>query len=263
VACILMVIDHSYPQFGKIRANLSLVVYPIQKIVDFPITTMHKIGGYFVTQKRLLAENQWLQQEHLIQQGRLQKLAALETENQHLRQLMQSASHIEENLLIANIINIDPDPFTHQVMINKGIGDNVHPGQTIIDSEGIMGTVISVNDLESRAILITDGSHAVPVENVRNGLRAIAVGTGGESLELRHVPKTTDIAVGDIMVTSGLGGRYPVGFPVGKVKEVKYDPGKPFAKIIVTPSAKLDRSRHILLIQNVEPSSKGIADEKQ
>ena len=257
-----MVIDHSYPQFGKIRSNLSLLVYPIQKIVDFPITTAHRIGGYFVTQKRLLAENQWLQQEHLLQQGRLQKLAALETENEQLRQLMQSGSQIDDNLLVANIINIDPDPFTHQVMINKGLTDNVYPGQTIIDSEGIMGTVISSNDIESRAILITDGSHAVPVENVRNGLRAIAVGTGGECLELRHVPKTTDIVAGDIMITSGLGGRYPVGFPVGKVKEVKRDPGKPFATIVLIPSARLDRSRHILLIQNVGASSKDNFSEK-
>lgn len=257
-----MVIDHSYPQFAKVRARLSLLVYPIQKIVDFPITTAQRIGGYFTAQKRLLAENEWLQQQHLLQQGQLQKLAALETENDHLRQLMQSGSQVADNLLIANIINIDPDPFMHQITINKGAKNNVYPGQTIIDADGIMGTVIAVNDIESRAILITDGSHAVPVENIRNGLRAIAVGTGGEFLELRHIPNSMDIAVGDIMITSGLGGRFPVGFPVGKVKEVKRDPGKPFTKIVLSPSAKLDRGRHILLIQKTEVISKEKFREK-
>ncbi len=153
-------------------------------------------------------------------------------------------------MFIASIVNIDPDPFTHQVILNKGKAEGVFEGQTVIDAHGIMGTIISVNDFESRAMLITDASHAVPVENVRNGVRAIAVGTGGSNLELRHVPKSLDFTEGDTLISSGLGGRFPVGFPLGKIEYVKRDRGKPFATIIVQPSAKLDRGGHILLIRS-------------
>jgi len=259
-----MVIDHRLsPEFDKARATLSLIVYPIQKMVDFPIAKMRRIGGFFVTQKELYAENQWYKDEYLLQQGRLQKLAALETENLHLRQLLQSGSQVKaDDLIIANIINIDPDPFLQQIIINKGRKDGVYVGQTIIDSDGIMGSIVTVTEDESRAILITDASHAVPVEDVRNGLRAIAVGTGNRGLELRHVPNTTDIEVGDIMITSGLGGRFPVGFPVGIVTNVKHEPNKPFATITLNPSAKLDRGRHILLVQNNKNKAKAKAKIK-
>lgn len=258
LACTLMVIDHKHlPQFDKMRLTLAFVVYPIQKMVDFPITKLRRISGFFVTQSDLHAENQWYKDEYLLQQGRLQKLAALETENLHLRQLLQSGSQVKaDDLFIANIINIDPDPFMQQIIINKGQKDGVYVGQTIIDSDGIMGSIVTVGEEESRAILITDASHAVPVEDVRNGLRAIAVGTGNRGLELRHVPNTTDIEVGDIMITSGLGGRFPIGFPVGIVTKVKHEPNKPFATIILNPSAKLDRGRHILLVQNNKNKAK-------
>jgi rod shape-determining protein MreC len=256
IAGALMFADHRYPQFSHVRNQMSVLVYPIKSLVNLPIAFSRVIGGYFASHQSLYVANKRLQEENLLQQGRLQKLAALETENAQLRQLLQSGSQVAENLVIANIINVDPDPFTHQVIINKGKHDHVYAGQPIIDSEGIMGTIVTVNDLESRAILITDASHAVPVEDVRNGLRAIAVGTGSGVLELRHVPNSTDIAVGDMMITSGLGGRFPVGFPVGQVKEVKHEPGKPFATIVLAPSAKLDRSRHILLLENSKQHAK-------
>ncbi len=223
----------------------------MQKIVDLPITAARNFGGFLAMQRHLLADNKRLKQELLLQQGRLQKLLALEQENQHLHELLQSGQQVTQNMLIASIVNIDPDPFTHQVIINKGKFEGVYQGQTIIDSHGIMGSIIAVNDLESRAMLLTDASHAVPVEDVRNGTRAIAVGTGGSALELRHVPKSTDIEVGDVMVTSGLGGRFPVGFPVGKVVDVKRDRSKPFATITLETSAHLDRGGHILLIKDV------------
>lgn len=250
IACTLMVVDYKYEQFKPIRSTLSLSVFPIQKIVDSPIAFISNFSGYIKTQKKLFAENKILKEEHLLFQGRLQKLAALERENQDLRELLHSGSKVANNMSIASIINIDPDPFTHQVIINRGKNDGVYQGQTIIDANGIMGTIIAVNELESRAMLITDASHAVPVEDVRNGLRAIAVGTGGGSLELRHVPKSIDIVAGDLMITSGMSGRFPVGFPVGRVIDVKHDRGKPFATIVLQPCAKLERGGHILLIKS-------------
>lgn len=250
LSCTLMFVDYRYEQFKPIRSTLSLAVFPVQKIVDSPIAFVRNFSDYLKTQKQLFADNKILREEQLLFQGRLQKLAALEKENQDLRELLQSGSQVTNNMFIANIINIDPDPFTHQVIINKGKNDGVYQGQTIIDANGIMGTIIAVNELESRAMLITDASHAVPVEDVRNGLRAIAVGTGGGSLELRHVPKSIDIVEGDLMITSGMSGRFPVGFPVGKVVEVKRDRGKPFATIVLQPCAKLERGGHILLIKS-------------
>lgn len=250
IAFTLMFLDYRFEQFRNIRSTLSLSVYPIQKIVDAPLSFVRNFGDFFRMQKHLFAENQLLKEQQLLNAGRLQKLAAIEKENEQLRELMQSGSQVSENMFIANIINIDPDPFTHQVILNKGRIHGVYEGQTIIDANGVMGSVIAVNDIESRAMLITDASHAVPVENVRNGLRAIVVGTGGSNLELRHVPKSLDINEGDVLVTSGLGGRFPVGFPVGKVAQVKRDRGKPFASITVEPSAKLDRGGHILLVRS-------------
>ncbi len=247
-----MFLDYRFEQFRNVRGSLAIVVSPIQKVVDIPLSFVRNFGGFFSTQKKLFAENKILHEQQLIFAGRLQKLAALEKENEHLRELLQSGSQISDDMFIANIVNIDPDPFTHQVILNKGKAHGVYEGQTIIDANGVMGSVISVTDYESRAMLITDASHAVPVENVRNGLRAIAGGTGGANLELRHVPKSLDINEGDMLITSGLGGRFPIGFPVGKVLEVKRDRGKPFASIIVQPSAKLDRGGHILLIRNKE-----------
>lgn len=250
ISCTLMFMDYRYEQFRNVRGTLSILVFPVQKIVDAPLSVARNFGGFLATQQQLFGENQRLKEDQLLLHGRLQKLAALEKENQHLRELLQSGSQISEGMFIANIINIDPDPFTHQVILNKGKADGVYEGQTIIDANGIMGSIVAVNDAESRAMLITDASYAVPVENVRNGLRAIAVGTGGSNLELRHVPKSLDIIEGDILITSGLGGRFPVGFPVGKISEVKRDRGKPFATIVVHPSAKLDRGGHILLIRS-------------
>lgn len=245
-----MFIDHRYEQFRPVHRSLSLLVFPIQKMVDIPISMVSNFGGFIATQRSLFAENKLLKEEQLLFQGRLQTLAALEKENEHLRELLKSGAQLGNSMFIANIINIDPDPFTHQVIINKGKNDGVYQGQILIDANGIMGTIITVNDLESRAMLITDASHAIPVEDIRNGLRAIAVGTGGSNLELRHVPKSIDIVEGDIMITSGLSGRFPVGFPVGKVIDVKHDRGKPFATIVLQPCAKLDHGGHILLINS-------------
>ena len=262
-ACALMFIDHSFEQFRFVRGSLSTLVFPAQKLVDTPIALVRNFGGFLATQQHLFNENKKLQGTQLLLQGRLQKLEALEKENQHLRDLLQSGAQVAEDMSIASIINIDPDPFTHQVIINKGKSAGVYQGQTLIDAHGIMGTIIAVNDLESRAMLITDASHAVPVENLRNGVRAIAVGTGGATLELRHVQKSLDIVDGDVFVTSGLGGRFPIGFPVGKVIEARRDHGKPFASITLQTQAKLDRGGHVLLIRNQDYIKRERINEKK
>jgi len=245
-----MVCDHRYHRLGEIRDTLSLGVYPLQWIVDAPLRFSHKIQGYFQTHRDLMQENEQLREAQLIQSGRLQQFAALEAENTRLRVLLQSSERRSELLMVAEIMQVDKDPFNHRIVLDKGKRDQVIVGQPIIDAQGILGEVMEVHPFTSCAILISDASHAVPVENVRNGVRGILVGTGSiDNLELQYVPTTADIQVGDTLVTSGLGGRYPSGYPVGVIHQIKYDPGESFASVYVKPSAHLDRGHQVLLIK--------------
>jgi len=247
---VLMAADHRYHKLDQVRSVLSLVVYPIQWSVDAPVRFVYQLQSYFFSHRQLAAENQRLQQEQLLQNSRLQQLMALEAENTRLRVLLETAKRKSEALEIADIIQVDSDPFNHRILLDKGKDDQIYVGQPIIDANGVMGEVVEVNALTSSAMLITDASHAVPVENVRNGIRGIVVGTGSiGGLELQHVPLTADIQVGDTLVTSGLGGRYPAGYPVGVISHISLDKGDSFANVRVKPAAFLERGRQLLLIK--------------
>jgi rod shape-determining protein MreC len=163
--------------------------------------------------------------------------------------LLNSSALLRDDVLVAELIGVSPDPVRHQLILNKGSTDGVHVGQPLIDADGLLGQVVEVSPVISRALLITDATHSIPVQVNRNGVRAIAEGSGSlTSLEVHHVSATTDIREGDLLVTSGLGGRFPVGYPVAVVKTIERDPGEAFARIVATPSAALDRSRHVLLV---------------
>jgi rod shape-determining protein MreC len=201
------------------------------------------------SRSHLLEENERLQRENLILQGRSQQMASLQAENVRLRALLNSSALLRDDVLVAELIGVSPDPERLQLLLNKGEGDGVFVGQPLIDADGLMGQVVEVSSDSSRALLITDVTHSVPIQVNRNGVRAIAEGTGAlGSLEVRHVSSTTDIQPGDLLVTSGLGGRFPEGYPVAIVKEVERDPGEPFARVVATPTAALDRTRHVLLV---------------
>ena len=147
------------------------------------------------------------------------------------------------------MVGVSPDPFSHEVIINKGLSDGVSPGQAILDGHGLMGQVVQASQITSRVLLVSDSSHAVPVEVVRNGLRAILLGTGDrDALELVHVPDTADIREGDLLVSSGLGGRFPRGYPVAEVSRITKEPGEPFVSIQATPKAQLNQSRLVLAV---------------
>ena len=210
-----------------------------------------------------MKENKKLKHEQLINKSKLLKFAALETENIRLRSLLESSYNLGEQVLIAELLSVNLAPYEHVVLVNKGSRFGVHPKQPVIDAEGIVGQVIRTNPLTSEIMLITDPSHAIPVQVNRNGLRTIAVGSGQlNRLNLPFLPNNVDIRPGDLLITSGLGGTFPQGYPVATVDEFTPQPDKPFAIIKATPKALLDRSRELLIVwSNTEHKSLTITSD--
>ena len=249
LSVVLMTADHKADYLRTVRSTLSAVVYPLQYAVHLPIRGGAWLAESLSSRESLLAQNERLKVERLRLQVRLEKFIELESENRRLRNLLDSSVKTSEKVLIAELLSVDMNPFNRRIVLNKGRRHGVFDGQSLVDSQGVMGQVASVGPFSSTALLITDPSHALPVQFHRTGLRAIAVGTGAaDLLTLSHIPNNADIRVGDLLVTSGLGGRFPHGYPVGRVTRVQRDSGQPFASVDVEPSARLERNREVLLI---------------
>ena len=245
----LILADLRFNSLDNTRALLDTVAAPIYWVADIPSRIGDWGDAHLQTRAGLLEDNERLRRENLVLQGRSHRMSSLQAENVRLRSLLNSAAILRDDVLVAELIGVSPDPVRHQVVLNKGATDGVFVGQPLIDADGLMGQVVEVSAVNARALLITDSTHSIPVQVNRNGVRAIAEGSGVlGSLEVHHVAATTDIQVGDLLVTSGLGGRFPVGYPVAVVAEIERDPGQTFAHIIARPSAALDRSRHVLLV---------------
>ena len=245
----LMVVDARFTLLKPVRSQMSLVLMQSYWITDFPQRLWQGVASQFGSRTELVADNEKLKTENLLLQGRMQKLAALTEQNVRLRELLNSSALVNEKVEVAELIGMDPNPFTHRIIINKGERDGVVLGQPVLDARGLMGQVVELMPYTSRVLLLTDTTHSIPVQVNRNGLRAIASGTGNpERLELRHVADTADIKVGDLLVSSGLGQRFPAGYPVATVKEVIHDSGQPFAIVRAVPTAALNRSRYLLLV---------------
>ena len=245
----LMVVDARFTVLKPLRSQMSLVLMQSYWITDLPQRLWQGVASQFGSRTELVAENEKLKTENLLLQGRMQKLAALTEQNVRLRELLNSSALVNEKVEVAELIGMDPNPFTHRIVINKGERDGVVLGQPVLDARGLMGQVVELMPYTSRVLLLTDTTHSIPVQVNRNGLRAIASGTGNpERLELRHVADTADIKEGDLLVSSGLGQRFPAGYPVATVKEVIHDSGQPFAIVRAVPTAALNRSRYLLLV---------------
>ncbi|RWU25403.1 rod shape-determining protein MreC [Pseudomonas alkylphenolica] len=245
----LMVVDARFPLLKPVRSQMGLVLMESYHITDMPQSLWQGIASQFGSRTELIAENEKLKTEALLMQGRVQKLAALTEQNVRLRELLNSSALVNEKVEVAELIGVDPNPFTHRILINKGERDGVVLGQPVLDARGLMGQVVELMPYTARVLLLTDTTHSIPVQVNRNGLRAIASGTGNpERLELRHVADTADIKEGDLLVSSGLGQRFPAGYPVATVKEVIHDSGQPFAIVRAIPTAALNRSRYLLLV---------------
>lgn len=245
----LMTVDHFTDYLDPLRSTMTMLVTPIVVAADLPKRTADGLSELLRTREQMRSHIAALEHQMLLLRAKTEKMASLSAENDRLRKLLGSASKLQDDVLVAEIIGIDPDPDRQEVIVDKGTADGAFVGQPVLDAEGLMGQVIRVSRYTSRVLLITDVNHSVPVQVVRSNVRLIARGTGTtQRLELMHVQDTADIRVGDLLVSSGLGGRFPVGYPVGIVNHVEHDPGKPFAAVTATPSAHLDRSRYVLLV---------------
>lgn len=250
----LIFASHRLDVLDDVRAGLMSVATPFYWITDLPARISNWGERSAISRESLLDENSSLRAEQLVMQAKLQKLASLATENVRLRELLNSTALVQENVLVAEIIGISPEPLSHHVLVNKGKREGVYVGQPVIDAYGLFGQVIEVSPFSSRVMLITDSTHALPVQVNRNGVRAIAEGVGLlHELELPHVAATTDIKEGDILVSSGLGGVFPIGYPVATVTSIVHDPGQAFIEVKAAPKAHLNRSRHVLLVFKGKP----------
>jgi rod shape-determining protein MreC len=251
----LIVADHRFRQLDVLRSTLSVAVYPLYYLASLPSNLGRLVERRLATEEELRARNARLERQNLSLQARLQQFDALQEENMRLRDLLGSSFKIGDRVLIAELLSVDLDPYRQQILINKGSTSGVFVGQPVLDASAVMGQVVRVNPLIATVLLITDASHALPVQVNRNGLRTIAAGTGVvNELELPHLPNNADIREGDLLVTSGLGGHFPAGYPVARVTEVRREPGKPFATVIATPTARLDRTREVLLVWTLSPN---------
>ncbi len=248
-----MTADHRTHMLDGVRSTVSVLLYPLQTIASTPTDVGNWLGEQFTSHQDLINENQQLRSENLLLKAQLQKFASLQAENIRLRSLLKSSRKLRDQMLIAETIAVDLDPYKRQIVINKGQQSGIYAGQPILDAYGIMGQVINPGIASSSAILITDPSHAIPVQVNRNGLRTVLYGTGAANyLEILNLPNNADIEIGDLLITSGLGGRFPEGYPVATVVNIKRDPGQPFARIIAEASAHLEQSREVLLVMAQE-----------
>ncbi len=223
-------------------------------------------SGLFVSRDDLQQENEELKTRLLILERRALKYAALASENNELRRLLNSSEVLDDRVIVGEVVGgvSPPDPFSHEIIINKGESDGVTTGQAVLDAEGLMGQVIQTSQFTSRVLLVSDSSHAVPVEVVRNGLRSILLGNGEtDELDLVHVPDTADIREGDMLVSSGLGGRFPPrGYPVAEVSSIVKEPGgEPFVTIQAAPKARLNQSRLVLIV--FQPEERSVPENGQ
>lgn len=255
-AALLMLVDSRMGLLGPGRAMLTDASAPVYWLGSLPGRMAGWIGEVFASRDTLVAENRALRAEALVLRARAQRLAGLSAENLRLRELLNSTALLEENVLVSEIIGISPDPGLQIALIDKGSSSGVQAGQAVIDASGLFGQVIEAGIASSRVLLITDSTHAVPAQVLRNGVRVVVEGNGRiDRLDVDYVAPTMDVRPGDLLVSSGLGQRFPGGYPVGVVESVTNDPGEPFSVVLARPSAQLDRSRHILVLINPGPAS--------
>ncbi len=249
ISILLMYFDNRDNHLDAVRKSIGAAVYPLRVIVDAPVRLWRWVGDSTKSHNELELEVARLSAERLLTNARLQKFSALEAENARLRALLDARTQVRDRARVAEIMSVDANPYSHSLVINVGTQDGVFDGQALVDVDGVVGQVIEAGLMTSQAMLISDTDHALPVEVNRNGLRTIVVGSGRiDQLELPFVVNNADIRVGDLLVTSGLGGAFPAGYPVATVESVTRIPQEPYADVTAIPTASLGQVREVMLI---------------
>ncbi len=249
LSLLLMFLDHRDNHLDAVRNAISAAVYPVRVIVAAPVNLWAWASDLSKSKKELQTENSRLRAENLLTAARLQRLTSLEAENNRLRDFLEARRRVQDEVRVVAIMAVDANPFKHNIVLDLGSTQGVYAGQAIINADGIIGEVMEAGPLTSDAILISDPGHALLVEVNRNGLRTVAYGTGEFGrLDLPGLPNNADIRIGDLLVTSGLGGTFPSGYPVAVVDSVTRVPQEAFAEVTATPSAALDQMREVMLI---------------
>lgn len=252
LSILILVIDHRENYLDAVHRAIDVTVYPLRVAVDAPVAMWRRLGETGADRNQLRLENSRLKAERLLTHARLQRYSALEAENARLRAMLEARTRVREEVRVAGIMSVSANPFRHDLVIDKGRNDGVYDGQAMVDAEGVVGQVIETGLFSAQAVLISDPDHALPVEINRNGLRTIAVGTGEfDRLDLPFLPNNADVRQGDLLVTSGLGGAFPAGYPVAIIDNVTRVPQEPFAAVSARPAAKLNQIREIMLIWSI------------
>jgi rod shape-determining protein MreC len=251
LAVALMVLDHRGSYLEVLRRTGSALVEPVYRLAAFPADVARATRTAVATQDRLATENRELREQLLLAQARLNRLDTLVAQNARLKDLLEAQKNLGLSVQFARLIDVDLDPFRHRIVLDVGTNQGIAVGQPVIDARGIMGQIIEVLPNSSIAMLITDPTHAIPIVVERSGVRTIAYGSGAiDRLELPNIPLSADVKAGDRLLTSGLGGRFPAGFPVGEIREVNADKSGMFAAATARPAAALDRSGEVLLLRD-------------
>ena len=262
LSSVLIAMDRYTDWLEPVKKVVGLTAVPFYNLLDIPYETAEAVDDMFTSRAQLVEQNGKLTSENIILQKNVQRMAALKAENIRLRKLLGRSEKLDVGHLLTEVVAIDPDPFVHRTVVDVGETLGVAKGWPVLDANGLVGQVVDVGYQYSRVLLITDSTHAVPVEVNRNGTRAIAVGTGDyNELKLIYVADTADIMEGDLLVTSGLGGKFPQGYPVARVTSVLHDPGQPYASVLALPIAELNHSRRWLLLKTSQPELKSSDDQ--
>jgi rod shape-determining protein MreC len=247
---VMLVNDQKSNYLAIFRNSIAIAVYPLQSLVAMPSNLFVWINKNFSSREALTLENKILLNQQNINNMTLQRYQSLEQENSRLREILNAATRLEHKVEIARIISANINPYRHTIVINKGDKDGIHAGQVIVDTDGVMGQILYTNFLTSEAILISDADHALPVQINRNGLRTILLGSGSyTNLNAPYIPNNADIKIGDLLVTSGLGGKFPAGYPVGTINSIVRNPSEQFSNVTAKPIALLNQAREVMLIK--------------
>ena len=252
LSLLLLFVDARYQYLESTRKVLAIMIYPLQRLTALPGETVGQIAVYFETQEQLLQDNAKLRQQQDEDAARLLQMQVIQTENAQLRTLLELKQRVDYPMQMAEIMYVERDIFKRKLFIDKGAQANVLAGQVVVDNAGVVGQVTRVYPWLSEVTLVTDKDHAVPIQILRNGLRAVVFGSGDiNEMALRYMPVSTDIVVGDMLVTSGIDGTYPPDLPVAQVTRIERDPAYPFARITCAPLAGVDRHRSLLIVSGL------------